>query len=153
MNPLRPAKSPRSNACAARRTALAQALVLLAGLGHWRGARAQPAPDRRWIEAAFAMRELARSWGDQPYGAVIVLGAEMIGEGPSRVVQRGDPTAHAEREAIRDAQARLRRTQLAGSVLYSTSRPCAECERAAAQAGVSRMIFGESLSDAGAPRP
>jgi tRNA(adenine34) deaminase len=69
------------------------------------------------------------------------------------VVQRGDPSAHAEREAIRDAQRRLGHADLAGSVLYSTSRPCRQCEIAAAQVGVARMIYGEALSDAGPPRP
>lgn len=110
-------------------------------------------PDRRWYVAAVAMRRLAESWGDQAYGAVLVLEQEIIGEGPSRVVQRRDASAHAEREAIRDAQRRLQRQRLDGSVLYSTSRPCAVCEAAAAAAGVSRMVFGERLHDAGAPRP
>jgi tRNA(adenine34) deaminase len=68
------------------------------------------------------------------------------------VVKRSDPSAHAEREAIRDAQRRLGRTDLAGSVLYSTSRPCRECERAAAEARVERMIYGAALRDAGKPR-
>jgi tRNA(adenine34) deaminase len=97
------------------------------------------------------MKRLAESWGDQAYGAVLVARGEIVGEGPSRVVKNGDPTAHAEREAIRDAQRRLGRTNLAGTVLYSTSRPCPMCERAAADAGVARMIYGESLTDAGAP--
>ena len=108
-------------------------------------------PQVRWYEAAFAMKQLAMTWGDQPYGAVLVLGGAIAGEGPSRVVLRNDPTAHAEREAIRDAQRRTGQLRLDGSVLYSTSRPCAACERAAAIAGVSRMIHGASLSDAGAP--
>ena len=112
----------------------------------------EPAPPQaRWYEAAVAMRQLAMTWGDQPYGAVLVLGGAIAGEGPSRVVLRNDPTAHAEREAIRDAQQRTGRLRLDGSVLYSTSRPCAACERAAAIAGVSRMIHGESLNDAGTP--
>ena len=111
-----------------------------------------PAPQRRWYEAALAMQKLAESWGDQPYGAVIVLQGQPIGDGPSRVVQRGDLNAHAEREAIRDAQQRLGRTSLAGSVLYSTSRPCAQCQAVAAAAGVSRMYFGEQLEDAGVPK-
>ena len=59
--------------------------------------------DKRWYEAALAMKRLAESWGDQPYGAVLVLDDQLIGEGPSRVVQRSDGSAHAEREAIRDA--------------------------------------------------
>jgi tRNA(adenine34) deaminase len=109
--------------------------------------------DRRWYHAAVSMKRLAGSWGDQPYGAVLVANAAIIGEGPSRVVKLGDPTAHAEREAIRDAQRRLGRKSLAGSVLYSTSRPCRQCEIAAAEAQVARMIYGESLNDAGQPRP
>jgi tRNA(adenine34) deaminase len=109
-------------------------------------------PERRWFDAAARMKRLAESWGDQPYGAVLVLGGEIVGEGPSRVVKHGDPTAHAEREAIRDAQRRLNRADLQGSVLYSTSRPCPACEAASAGAGVARMYFGEGLHDAGVPK-
>ncbi len=109
-------------------------------------------PDALWYEAAAAMRRLAQSWGDQAYGAVLVLDGKLVGEGPSRVVLNKDADAHAEREAIRDAQKRLGIVQLSGAVLYSTSRPCGLCEAAAARAGVSRMVFGPDLSDAGAPR-
>lgn len=99
------------------------------------------------------MKRRAQSWGDQPYGAVLVLDGAVVGEGPSRVVKNGDANAHAEREAIRDARRRLGRQQLTGAVLYSTSRPCALCEAAAAEAGVSRVYFGPALTDAGPPRP
>ena len=107
---------------------------------------------RRWYQAAEAERQRALSWGDQPYGAVLVLADRLEGEGPSRVVLNKDPDAHAEREAIRDAQRRLGRASLAGAVLYSTSRPCSLCERAAYEAGVARMIHGEDLRDAGPPK-
>jgi tRNA(Arg) A34 adenosine deaminase TadA len=114
---------------------------------------ARPSPqERRWYDAAAAMKREAESWGDQPYGAVLVLDDVLVGQGPSRVVKDRDADAHAERVAIRDAQRRLGRTMLAGAILYSTSRPCAACEAAAAAAGVSRMIYGEALTDAGAPR-
>ena len=129
---------------------------LISGAWFARGQQAPssaPQPDRRWFQAAVDMKRLAQSWGDQPYGAVLVLGDELVGEGPSRVVALADSSAHAEREAIRDAQRRLSRSQLRGSVLYSTSRPCAACEAVAASAGVSRMYFGETLHDAGAPKP
>lgn len=128
-------------------------LVAATGLGAWpRLARAQVPPDaRRWYEAAAEMRRLAEAAGDQPYGAVLVLGDAIVGHGPSRVVARNDASAHAEREAIRDAQRQLGRTRLDGAVLYSTSRPCALCEAAAAGAGVGRMIFGPGLTDAGVP--
>lgn len=128
-----------------RRGLLAAVLLLL-------GVRPAAGAEKRWYEAAEAMKRLAESWGDQSYGAVLVIGEAIVGEGPSRVVQKKDPSAHAEREAIRDAQKRLGRTNLAGSVLYSTSRPCSLCERAAAEAGVERMIYGAALRDAGKPR-
>jgi len=98
------------------------------------------------------MRRLALSWGDQPYGGVLVLDGTLLGEGPSRVIRNQNPDAHAEREAIRDAQRRLGREKLQGSILYSTSRPCDLCEAAAARAGVTRMVYGPLLTDAGAPR-
>jgi tRNA(adenine34) deaminase len=103
------------------------------------------------MEAAFAMRRLAESWGDQPYGAVVVIAGNVVGDGPSRVVKLDDPDAHAEREAIRDAQRRLGRKNLDGGVLYSTSRPCHRCESVAAEARVERMIHGAELLDAGRP--
>ena len=142
-----------------RRTVLARAVAGAALLFGWRLASsversdASSKPQRRWFEAAASMKRLAESWGDQAYGAVLVRDGAIIGEGPSRVVKRGDPTAHAEREAIRDAQRRLGRTSLAGSVLYSTSRPCRQCEIAAAEARVAGMIYGEELNDAGQPKP
>jgi tRNA(adenine34) deaminase len=142
-----------------RRNALARAAAGAALLFDWRlvssaeRSNASSKPERRWIEAAASMKRLAESWGDQAYGAVLVADGAIVGEGPSRVVKRGDPTAHAEREAIRDAQRRLGRASLAGSVLYSTSRPCRQCEIAAAEAQVARMIYGEGLNDAGQPRP
>lgn len=116
------------------------------------GTSSDAANHRRWIEAAFEMRRLAESWGDQSYGAVVVLDGALVGEGPSRVVKLGDPDAHAEREAIRDAQGRLGRKSLDGAVLYSTSRPCPRCERVAAETRIARMIHGAEMRDAGPPQ-
>jgi tRNA(Arg) A34 adenosine deaminase TadA len=144
-----PAETPLNR----RRTVLAGAGALAVSALHSpaRGQVAGREPDLQWYEAAAEMKGLAQSWGDQPYGAVLVMHGTLIGQGPSRVVKNQNPDAHAEREAIRDAQQRLGRQRLTGSVLYSTSRPCGLCEAAAAQAGVSRMFFGPSLTDAGAP--
>jgi tRNA(Arg) A34 adenosine deaminase TadA len=135
-----------------RRHVIAAAASLWLGTAASR-AFAAPAPvtDARWYEAAAAMKRRALAWGDQPYGAVLVMDGVLVGEGPSRVVKNQDPSAHAEREAIRDAQRRLGRQRLRGAVLYSTSRPCALCEAAAAAAGVDRMYFGPMLEDGGAP--
>ena len=108
-------------------------------------------PHGRWYQEAESMRRLARSWGDQNYGAVLVMGGKVVGEGPSRVVKDRNNDAHAERVAILNAQHRLGRQELVGAVLYSTSRPCTLCEQAATRAKVARMYFGASLQDAGQP--
>ena len=144
-----------SRALTTRRSALLRGtgMVLAATTAVARNvAAAVAAPDARWYEAAVSMKRLAESWGDQPYGAVVVLNGLLVGEGPSRVIKKRDSSAHAEREALRDAQCRLGTDDLEGAVLYSTSRPCSLCEHAAATAKVSRMYFGASLSDAGRPQ-
>ena len=103
------------------------------------------------MQRARALRDQAVRSGDQPYGAVILRGEQIVGEAPSRVVTAGDPTAHAEMEAIRDAARRLRSRDLSGCVLVSTSRPCRMCEAAAGWARIERMVHGDALTDAGAP--
>jgi tRNA(Arg) A34 adenosine deaminase TadA len=115
-------------------------------------ARAASAEHSAFIDAAFRMKDEAVRAGDQAYGAVVVKDGRIIGFGPSRVVLKGDWTAHAEREAIREAQARLGGRDLSGAVLYSTSRACSACERAAAEANIARMIHGRDAIDAGRPR-
>jgi len=114
------------------------------------GARA--AEHRAFVAAAFDMKEKAMRAGDQPYGAVVVRDNQIVGWGPSRVRELGEWAGHAEREAMRDAQRRLTRDDLTDCVMYSSSRPCGACERAAAQAKLARMYHGPDASDAGAPR-
>jgi tRNA(adenine34) deaminase len=68
------------------------------------------------------------------------------------VLTRGDPSAHAEIEALRDAARRLGTDDLSGCELYGTSRACPMCETAAARARITRMYYGADGRDAGAPR-
>jgi tRNA(Arg) A34 adenosine deaminase TadA len=113
---------------------------------------AAPAEHRTFIAEAFRMRDEAVRAGDQAYGAVVVRDGRIVGYGPSRVVSKKDWTAHAEREAIRDAQARLGRGDLTGCLLYASSRPCPACEAAAAQANIARMYYGSEATAGGASR-
>lgn len=107
---------------------------------------------KSFIEQAFAMRRLAIEQGDQSYGALVVRDSVIVGQAPSRVLQRRDPTAHAEMEAIRDAAARLGSRDLAGCILYSSSRACPMCEAAAYWANIENMVYGDNAEIAGAPR-
>ncbi len=127
-------------------------------LGHRSAAAAgelvQPAEAtaQAFMVRAFAMKQAAREAGDQGYGAVVVRDGRIIAESPSRVVTAGDPSAHAEMEAIRAAARATGSRDLSGAVLYSSSRPCPMCEGAASFAGISEMIHGQDLTSAGRPR-
>lgn len=117
-----------------------------------RGGSAAASGKQDFIGKAFDMKRLAERSGDQGYGAVIVRGNEIVGLGPSRVVVKKDPAAHAEREAMRAAQGKLGKSDLSDCVMYSTSRPCHACEHLAAQEKLSRMYYGLQGTDAGAPK-
>jgi tRNA(Arg) A34 adenosine deaminase TadA len=105
-----------------------------------------------FMERAFEMRRRAIERGDQPYGAVIVKGGRIVGEGVSAVVTDNDPTAHAELQGIRDAARRLGTRDLTSCDMYGTSRACPMCEAGAYWARIARMYYGTSIADAGAPR-
>ncbi len=128
------------------------AVVGLALASRWRVGNAAARRDGGPMDEALAMRRLATAAGDQPYGAVVVKDGEIVGEGPSRVIVNGDPTAHAEMEAIRDAARRLGTRNLEGCVLYATSRPCRMCETAAYWANVAQVYYGAGHTDGGRPR-
>ena len=115
-------------------------------------ALAQGPADAEFVRRAFAMRDQAAAAGDQPFGAVVVRDGRVVGEAPSRVVVAGDPTAHAEIEAIRDAARRLGTRDLSGATLYGSSRACPMCEAAASWARIARLVHGADASDRGPPR-
>ncbi len=98
------------------------------------------------------MKNRALAAGDQGYGAVIVKDGRIVGQAPSRVVTNGDPTAHAEIEAIRDAARRLGTRDLGGCTLYGTSPACQMCETAAHWANLEAMVHGAALTEAGRPQ-
>jgi hypothetical protein len=95
---------------------------------------------KAFMARAMEMKRIAVEAGDQPYGAIVVKGKEIVGEGPSRVITNHDPTAHAEVEAIRHAARRLGTHDLSGCVMYGTSRACRMCETAAYWANISRLV-------------
>jgi tRNA(Arg) A34 adenosine deaminase TadA len=134
-----------------RRSLLAILTSALAGVTT-RNRAAAVSEHQDFINAAFNMKAVAVAAGDQAYGAVVVKDRKIIGFGASRVVQKRDPDAHAEREAIADAQANLGTRDLSGASLYSTSHPCPRCEAAARQAKIARMIYGANATDAGSPK-
>jgi guanine deaminase len=83
-----------------------------------------------------------------PFGAVVVMGAEIIGEGWNRVVATNDPTAHGEVVAIRDACGRINSFSLQGCDIYTTGQPCPMCLGAIHWARIRSIYYGFSIEDA-----
>ncbi|HUL55199.1 MAG TPA: nucleoside deaminase [Opitutaceae bacterium] len=114
-----------------------------------RDLRTQEEIDQRWLRAAIRLaREHMKSGRCGPFGAVVTRNNRIVGMGWNRVVATGDPTAHAEIVALRDAAKRLRTFRLTGCVLYSSCEPCPMCLGAAYWARVARVVFGADRFDA-----
>lgn len=82
-----------------------------------------------------------------PFGAVLVLRGEVIGEGVSSPVRLFDPTAHAEVLALRAAGMRQQHHQFPGAVLYVNGFPCPMCLVACQWASVSRIVAAATVAD------
>ena len=81
--------------------------------------------------------------GDVPVGAVIVDAAgEIIARGRNEKELLGDPTAHAEIVAIREATSLLGDWRLEGMTLVVSLEPCVMCAGAIQAARISRVVFG-----------
>jgi tRNA(adenine34) deaminase len=106
--------------------------------------------DRHWMHHALALAKRAQAAGEIPVGAVIVAGADNIGEGWNACVGSNDPTAHAEIVAIRHAGLRLENYRISDATMYVTLEPCAMCAGAIVQARLERIVFGAHDPKAGA---
>ena len=102
-----------------------------------------------YMSQALALAREAAAGGDVPVGCVIVRDGEVIGRGRNRREERGDATAHAEVEAIRDACARLGSWRLHRCVLYVTLEPCPMCAGAIVNARVEEVRYGVKDEKAG----
>jgi tRNA(adenine34) deaminase len=102
------------------------------------------------MQRALGLAQRAAEEGEVPVGALLVLGADVIGEGWNRPIASHDPTAHAEIIAMRDGAQRLRNYRLERTTLYVTLEPCAMCIGAALNARVPRVVFGAWDQKAGA---
>ena len=83
-----------------------------------------------------------------PFGAVIVRGGAVVGEGWNEVLHRKDPTAHAEVLAIRDACRRLASYDLSGCEVYASCEPCPMCLGAIYWARIGRVYYSVNRRDA-----
>ena len=105
-----------------------------------------PSVDARysaWMGRALELADRAGQEGDVPVGAVVVTAAgEVIGEGRNLREVEGDPTAHAEVVALRQAARHTGSWRLEGCTLVVTLEPCPMCAGALMLARVATLVLG-----------
>ncbi|MGH9131259.1 MAG: nucleoside deaminase [Acidimicrobiales bacterium] len=89
--------------------------------------------------------------GDVPVGAVVLSRGEVLARRHNERELSGDPTAHAEILAIRDAARELGSWHLGPeTTLVVTLEPCSMCAGALVAARIARLVFGAADPRAGA---
>ena len=102
------------------------------------------------MQLALDEARVALEHEDVPVGALVVLDGRVIARRHNERELHGDPTAHAELLALRDAAAAVGTSRLDGATLVTTLEPCPMCAGAALLARVERVVFGADDRKAGA---
>jgi tRNA(adenine34) deaminase len=106
--------------------------------------------DEYFMRLALREAERALEHDDVPVGCVIARDQEVIAAAANERELRGDPTAHAEVLALREAARVLGSWRLSDAVVYVTLEPCAMCAGAIVLARAPRVVFGAIDPKAGA---
>lgn len=106
--------------------------------------------DAGFMALALAEARQAEAHDDVPVGAVVVRGGEVIASRHNERELTGDPTAHAEILALRDAAAAVGSWHLVDCTLYVTLEPCLMCGGAAVNSRLARLVYGAADMAAGA---
>ena len=98
--------------------------------------------DGEAIALALEEAKSAALRGEVPVGAVL-LGADgaLLARDGNRILERKDPTAHAEMLVMRAGAQALGNERLIGATLYVSLEPCAMCAGAMAMARIGRLVF------------
>ncbi len=102
------------------------------------------------MEMALAEARAAAAAGEVPVGCVIVRGDAVLVRTRNRTLADGDPTAHAEMLAIRQAAAAIGSERLVDCDLFVTLEPCTMCAGALSFARIRRLYYGAADPKGGA---
>jgi guanine deaminase len=101
-----------------------------------------------FFREALRLAALSVRRGGGPFGAVVVRDGRIVGRGHNRVTLDGDPSAHAEVVAVRDACRRLKTFSLQGCSVYASCEPCPMCLATLLWARADRVVFAADRHDA-----
>ena len=109
-----------------------------------------PLTDDDAMRLALEQAMAALAHRDVPIGAVVVRDGEVVAARHNERELTGDPTAHAEVLAIRDAAHVVGHWRLLDCTLYVTLEPCVMCAGALVNARIGRVVYGATDPKAGA---
>lgn len=91
--------------------------------------------------------KISRREGNKGYGAVVTLGDRILGKAHDTAATEGDPSLHAETNAIRQAAHALGDANLSGAILFSTCEPCPMCSSLSVWANLTTIVYGISIQE------
>jgi len=102
--------------------------------------------DQKHLARAYDLAAMSFSEGGLPIGSVLARGETVLGQGHNQRIQKSDPIAHGEMDAIRSAG---RQKSYAGTTLYTTLSPCMMCAGTIVQFRIPRLVIGENRNFGG----
>jgi cytosine deaminase len=102
--------------------------------------------DRKFLRLAYEEAKAGYDEGGSPIGSVLARGDELVSQGRNQRVQRGDPIAHGEMDALRKAG---RQKSYRDMTIYTSLSPCMMCTGTIIQFGIPRVVIGENTTFGG----
>jgi tRNA(Arg) A34 adenosine deaminase TadA len=97
----------------------------------------------KWMKVAIELANRAKENGNHPFGALLVLGGEVVLTAENTVVTGNNPTQHAEMNLMNKiAESNLSRHDMARATLVTSTEPCAMCSGAIVWGGVKHVVYG-----------
>lgn len=102
--------------------------------------------DRHLLRMAYDEAKAGYDEGGCPIGSVLARGGQAVARGRNQRVQKGDPIAHGEMDALRKAG---RQRTYRDTVLYTSLSPCMMCSGTIVQFGIPRVVIGDTQNFGG----
>ena len=102
--------------------------------------------DRKFLRLAYEEAKAGYEEGGCPIGSVLARGDELVSQGRNQRVQKGDPIAHGEMDALRKAG---RQKSYRDMTIYTSLSPCMMCTGTIIQFGIPRVVIGENTTFGG----
>lgn len=102
--------------------------------------------DEKFIQLAYEEAKAGFDEGGCPIGSVLARGDVLVSQGRNQRVQKGDPIAHGEMDALRKAG---RQRTYKDTTLYTSLSPCMMCSGTIVQFGIPRVVVNENTTFGG----